>query len=305
MAYDSARGVTVLFGGYGIGGYQSDTWEWNGSTWTLRASTGPSKRQEAAMVYDEARGVTVLFGGLRSDFTTLDDTWEWDGSGTWTFRTDTGPSARQQSGAAFDRARRVMVLFGGGTSDLKPFGDTWEWDGSTWTQRASTGPHKRMSHGMAYDSKRSATVVFGGFDHGWLGDTWSWDGNGDAAWSNYGSGWPGALGVPSFTASADAVLCTTISMSLANSRGSDTTALLWIGAAETDFPTSFGGHVLVLPLARSALISLPAGGLAIPIGLPCEGTLCGRSIFFQAFELDPAASDGISFTRGLRLVLGS
>ncbi|MEK7732068.1 MAG: hypothetical protein AAB363_09470, partial [Planctomycetota bacterium] len=29
MAYDSARGVTVLFGGFD-GSFYGDTWEWNG-----------------------------------------------------------------------------------------------------------------------------------------------------------------------------------------------------------------------------------------------------------------------------------
>ena len=39
MAFDSARKVTVLFGG---GSYNGDTWEWNGSAWTQRVVSGPS-----------------------------------------------------------------------------------------------------------------------------------------------------------------------------------------------------------------------------------------------------------------------
>ena len=34
MAYDAARGVTVLFGGYDGANYLGDTWEWNGTSWT-------------------------------------------------------------------------------------------------------------------------------------------------------------------------------------------------------------------------------------------------------------------------------
>ena len=39
MAYDSARGVTVLFGG-GIGPntQYNDTWEWDGTSWTERTT---------------------------------------------------------------------------------------------------------------------------------------------------------------------------------------------------------------------------------------------------------------------------
>src|SRR5262245_51761016 len=62
MAYDSTRGVSVVFGGYQFGRL-GDTWEWDGSEWTLRTTVGPSPRNELAMAYDSARGVCVLFGG--------------------------------------------------------------------------------------------------------------------------------------------------------------------------------------------------------------------------------------------------
>jgi hypothetical protein len=62
MAYDGARGVAVLFGGYD-GEYDGETWEWDGQRWTLRAETGPSPRVYHAMAYDSARGTSVLFGG--------------------------------------------------------------------------------------------------------------------------------------------------------------------------------------------------------------------------------------------------
>ena len=34
MAYDAARGVTLLFGGNVHGAHQSDTWQWNGTDWS-------------------------------------------------------------------------------------------------------------------------------------------------------------------------------------------------------------------------------------------------------------------------------
>ncbi|TET37812.1 MAG: hypothetical protein E3J72_05400 [Planctomycetota bacterium] len=72
MAYDSNRGVTVLFGGewdqativYG------DTWEYDGSIWQQISMKGgvegtdfPLARRGHAMVFDSNRGVMVLFGG--------------------------------------------------------------------------------------------------------------------------------------------------------------------------------------------------------------------------------------------------
>src|SRR5690242_17994803 len=44
MAYDTARGVTVLFGGAdgNGGGLGAETWEWDGTAWTQRVVSGPS-----------------------------------------------------------------------------------------------------------------------------------------------------------------------------------------------------------------------------------------------------------------------
>jgi hypothetical protein len=76
MAYDTARGVTVLFGG-DHGGEFDDTWEWNGTNWTQRSpATSPTARVGHAIAYDSARGVTVLFGGIAGS-TYFSDTWEY------------------------------------------------------------------------------------------------------------------------------------------------------------------------------------------------------------------------------------
>jgi hypothetical protein len=66
MAYDAQRGVAVLFGGASNTSpfYHSDTWEWNGGTWSLRPAPGPSPRGYSAIAYDSTRDVTVLYGGL-------------------------------------------------------------------------------------------------------------------------------------------------------------------------------------------------------------------------------------------------
>jgi hypothetical protein len=184
MAYDSARGVSVLFGGAGPS--QSETWEFNGSTWTLRApAISPAARREFAMAYDGARHVTVLFGGIDSAGTYRNDTWEWDGT-SWTPMTpSSSPSGRMDTAMVYDSARQVMVLFGGldPTSGVG-LSDTWEWDGSTWTQRAtSPTPPGRYTQMMAYDTGRLRTVMFSGLASNfngnavYLGDTWEYDGN--------------------------------------------------------------------------------------------------------------------------------
>ncbi len=124
MAYDSVRGVTVLFGGWDGLSIFGDTWEWDGSSWTQVSSSGPSARYEHAMAYDSARGVTVLFGG-RDVSSRFRDTWEWDRS-SWTQVSTSGPSARELLAMAYDSARGVTVLFGGGGGSGY-LGDTWEY----------------------------------------------------------------------------------------------------------------------------------------------------------------------------------
>jgi Tol biopolymer transport system component len=176
MAYDSARGVSVLFGGDDGTQLLSDTWEWNGTTWSQRtSSTNPPARYWHAMAYDSARHVTVLFGGRGNNDVTLGDTWEWDGT-TWTQRfPPASPSARWIHAMAYDSARGVVVLFGGaGPSALD---DTWEWNGTTWSQRTpATRPPFRWGHDLAYDCTRAVTVLFGGRNFTPLGDTWEWNG---------------------------------------------------------------------------------------------------------------------------------
>lgn len=132
MAYDAARGVTVLFGGtrwtgYGLQ-YFNDTWEWNGSLWHLRSSTGPHPRSEHAMVYDPVLGVVLLFGGQNGyrSCVFFSDLWEWK-NGLWQLRTVDGPSARGHHAMTYDADRNVVMLFGGIDVNAPPANpELWE-----------------------------------------------------------------------------------------------------------------------------------------------------------------------------------
>ncbi len=159
MAYDSQRGVTVLFGGSGTGGgYLGDTWEWDGTSWTQVATTGPAVRYGPAMAYDSQRGRTVMFGGMGMvPPLMLGDTWEWDGA-NWTQVATTGPSGRRHGAMAYDSQRGRTVMFGG-TQGYPPFSDTWEWDGTSWTNFFAPGPGGSGGPAMAYDSLRGKTVL--------------------------------------------------------------------------------------------------------------------------------------------------
>jgi len=81
MAYDSALGNLVLFGGSQAGSgapYFSDTWLWDGATWSPFYPPGgvhPPERYAFGMAYDPTQGV-LIYGGLDiSDSVTLNDMW--------------------------------------------------------------------------------------------------------------------------------------------------------------------------------------------------------------------------------------
>lgn len=172
MAYDSMRGVTVLFGGSYGGNRYNDTWEWDGVAWTQKSDSGPTPRYGSSMVYDSDRGVIVLYGGY--DGSTCGDTWEWNGT-AWTQRQVTGPTARWDHKMTYDSGRGLSVLFGGWSSSGNNE-DTWEWNGANWSQRTVNGPAARSSHAMAYDSDRGVSVLFGGYTNDYNNETWEWNG---------------------------------------------------------------------------------------------------------------------------------
>lgn len=82
VAYDSKRGLVILFGGVGEG-FFGDTWSWDGSVWKRLSDTGPEPRGMGYLAYDRQRDRVVLFGGRKGwPDGDLNDTWEWDGA-TW------------------------------------------------------------------------------------------------------------------------------------------------------------------------------------------------------------------------------
>lgn len=188
MAYDSAHGQAVVFGGaFGSGAsYTGDTWLWDGSNWTQSQQTGPSERGVHAMAYDSVHGQVVLFGGQDNNALPLNDTWTWDGS-SWTLQHPRfSPPARFGHAMAFDSVHGQVVMFGGAVGNAQ-FGDTWLWDGTNWNPTSpQQSPPARSFPAMAYDAAHGQVILFGGgtsntvsttTNAGVLNDTWVWDGS--------------------------------------------------------------------------------------------------------------------------------
>ncbi len=183
MAYDSARGKTVLFGGFTAAGYSAETWEWDGTTWEQRVGAGPPARAVAAMAFDPVKQQLVLFGGLDLSGD-RNDTWLLDGVGWVKAAPANSPSSRSGHSMAYDGAKKRVVAFGGGSGSTTFYNSLWEWDGATWVMRTTTGaPSARSEATLVFDQQRQVLVVSGGQTAvaTWSLQTWELNGT---TWSN-------------------------------------------------------------------------------------------------------------------------
>ncbi|MBL9078383.1 MAG: hypothetical protein JNL08_12810 [Planctomycetes bacterium] len=177
MAYDSARGRTVLFGGYRAGvGNLADTWEWDGTGW-IRCTppVSPPARSMHVMAFDSARGVTVLFGGIGANY--LTDTWEWNGS-TWTqVLTANAPPTLEGPTMAYHAGTNPGCILFGGLGAFTYSSGTYRYDGTNWTLVTTSGPSGRRAHAMCFAKLTQCTYVSGGIDtFGAKYDLWAWNG---------------------------------------------------------------------------------------------------------------------------------
>ena len=51
-------------------------------------------------------------------------------------------------------------------------------------------------------------------------------------------------------------------------------------------------------------LALPAAGTSLSYSVLCGNEFCGLGLYLQVLELDPGASQGVSFTTGLELIHG-
>lgn len=115
MAFDSARGVCVLFGGRALDStLLGDTWEWDGTNWRQYSPmNSPSPRHRAAMYFHPQGSRCVIFGGYVSGSTATRELWDFDGV-QWTERplSSPWPGPTADHGIAFDAQRGRAVMYG-------------------------------------------------------------------------------------------------------------------------------------------------------------------------------------------------
>jgi N-acetylneuraminic acid mutarotase len=194
MAYDSGRGLCMLFGGddwpNGEEVCFNDLWAYDAAlnTWTELDPPGevPSGRRGQAMVYDSASDQLILFGGALQGGVLQNDTWAYDlVANTWTKVDPAGevPTAREAHVMAYDPGAAKVVLFGGyGAQRARDpsLNDTWAYaaETSTWTELVPCGrvPSPRRWASLVYDARAGQVLLAGGENLGDdLGDLWTLD----------------------------------------------------------------------------------------------------------------------------------
>jgi hypothetical protein len=186
MAFDPALNETVLFGGDSTaGGTGAKTWGWNGTTWTVLATTGPGARKDMQMVYDDATQSIVLFGGFgEPSGHPYQDTWTFNG--VWTKQQPLNvPTVVDAYGMAYDGANQTVVMTGGQRTSSTP--STWVWNGTNWKKFTSVPfPTTETLNwpSMAYDPTVSGVILFGGLGgvNGVTNQNTTWEWNG-ATWT--------------------------------------------------------------------------------------------------------------------------
>jgi hypothetical protein len=181
MAYDSTRGIVVLFGGLqNAVTALNDTWEFDGTRWQQRSTINtPMPREAHRMVYDTKRQRVVMVAGLVTGVASR-ETWSYDGS-DWTRLSDNMAMApRFEPAMTYDEERGVVVLFGGRDATFSnALNDLWEFDGTSWMRKTVAGaPSARAGASMTYDAARKLVLMYGGdpINAAQLKDLWAWNG---------------------------------------------------------------------------------------------------------------------------------
>lgn len=171
-AFDPVHGRTVVFGGDVYVNYQfaisQETWEWDGTSWTRTATSGPSPRAFAAMAFDPITEQVFLFGGYVGSGYYPADTWSYNTiTHVWTLLNAQLPLAYVLSDAlamAYDPGRGRLVLCAEGY--YEPTLHFYEWTGSAWTLVLNTNQSFQLNPPLSFDTDRDLWVLATGARNG-------------------------------------------------------------------------------------------------------------------------------------------
>ncbi|MCA8963681.1 MAG: hypothetical protein H6838_13725 [Planctomycetes bacterium] len=293
MAFDVARSVAVLFGGYDTT-VHGDTWTFDGVSWLQRSpATSPPPRFGHSMAYDPTTGFVVLFGGLDANLQPLTDTWVWDGT-SWSQRSPvSSPTNTGYCSMQFDLLRQRPVLLTG-----PPQGgaaSAWEFDGLTWTPIPLAVPrlYPYGTQTAVAPGGRGVLAYLSGSLHQLSSEP--------AEVETYGSSC--GVGAPQLSARTWPTLGANFGLDCIDN---DPNSPVAFAGAFTRANIPVGGcTLLVTPgLALTVQMSNSGGFAHQAMALPPWPGLLGLDLCFQAASLRASAPGGFVLSRGLALTIG-
>ncbi|MCA8978005.1 MAG: hypothetical protein KDC98_24985 [Planctomycetes bacterium] len=310
IAYDVARGRTVLFGGSTSFGISDQVWEWDGVDWSdVTPLVGPAPRLGAAMAYDFGNGTVAMFGGARAfaASTYENDVWDWDGV-AWTQRVIVGPQpVGRYAAALLGSGNRVLMLGGqvlptvsGGMSE-----EVWQLNGQAWV-RLPDCPLACRSPIAALDPLANEVVLFGGIVNAPTGSSatpgvWAF-GAARAAVTPYGGGCVGSGSAATIAASGLPTVGNA-AFALAVSAGTNQLAAFALGFTARRIDLFASCSLLVDQPIIATMVGSTTGTAVLPLPIPAGNAFAGLAIHAQAAVLDVPAS-GLSLSGGLELAIG-
>jgi PKD repeat protein len=164
MAYDTADGYVVLFGGNP--GHLNDTWIFQDGKWSkVSPNPSPPGREDAGMTYDAADHYVVLFGGELQNGNYLNDTWSFAGGHWVNWTSSLAPPPREAMAMVYDGASGYVLMFGGDRVGGGHYNDTWEYIDGFWvnlTGGVGVAPESREEARMVYDPDSNLVLLFDG-----------------------------------------------------------------------------------------------------------------------------------------------
>jgi len=164
LQYDSVRNKTVLVAtSDNLGGGDNtttETWLWDGATWTNVTGAQPPNAALGGMAFDGEceEMVLITMGNM--------ETWTFDGA-AWTQRFPANSPSPPLGfiGMAYDPVRKVSVFFGGETPAPAYPTSTWEWNGSNWINSSAAPPYPsgNIDYAISYFAPKNGIIMHGGW----------------------------------------------------------------------------------------------------------------------------------------------
>jgi hypothetical protein len=175
MAYDGARHRVVLLGGMSNAapdkGRLTDTWTWDGKTWTQMHPANQPTALAMPLAYDPTSHMVIgLY--IQPDQTGTPHTYGWNGSDWQELHPTTQPPMGTIGSLVSDGNRLLLISQPFGPEGGRYFSQTWSWDGRDW-HRLNPRFNLPSAVDTVFDQANGQVVALNGETWTWEGSTWT------------------------------------------------------------------------------------------------------------------------------------